>query len=270
MVRQYYVDELTEFSEKELKRVLQTVERPVCLLGGWAVHLYVNEGFQQEHERSYIGSRDIDIGFHIEPKWSESELRKKSIGRSLEKIEELGYTRSRFGYSQYFHRDTRERLTEEEASELPLHQTFEVFIDIIPDTTKLDNFEEAFGFRPPAEKLLTEAFKESYERLSQYVEWGVPGEVIIPEPGLLAAMKIRSIPHRDKDHKRVKDIADLHSILWYVEEYNEIKDKTHSFISDSDLQKLDKNMDSEIFENAANLLQIDISILEDSVSRLNF
>lgn len=66
MVRQYYVDEITDISEQELRPLCQTVEPPACLLGGWAVHLHVNDGFRSEYGREYIGSRDVDLGFHVD------------------------------------------------------------------------------------------------------------------------------------------------------------------------------------------------------------
>ena len=62
MVRQYYVPQVTELSEQELQAVFEAAQPPVCLLGGWAVHLHVTPGFRAEHGREYIGSRDIDIG----------------------------------------------------------------------------------------------------------------------------------------------------------------------------------------------------------------
>jgi hypothetical protein len=38
-----------------------------CLLGGWAVFLNVDEDFLRTTGRSYVGSRDIDIGFGLKP-----------------------------------------------------------------------------------------------------------------------------------------------------------------------------------------------------------
>ena len=40
-MRQYYVPQVTELSELELQAVFEAAEPPVCLLGGWAVHLHV-------------------------------------------------------------------------------------------------------------------------------------------------------------------------------------------------------------------------------------
>jgi hypothetical protein len=40
VVRQYYVPQVTELSERELHAVFDAAQ-PLCLLGGWAVHLHV-------------------------------------------------------------------------------------------------------------------------------------------------------------------------------------------------------------------------------------
>lgn len=44
----HYTDEITTFSENELERLLGLAAPPVCLLGGWAVHLHVTEPFEAE------------------------------------------------------------------------------------------------------------------------------------------------------------------------------------------------------------------------------
>jgi len=268
MVRQYYVDNVTEFSKNELETILGSAEPPVCLLGGWAVHLQVNKGFRREHGRDYIGSRDIDLGFHVDPSWGEDRLRDKPVGASMEEIEELGYSRSRFGFVKNFHRETGEKLSEDEANDLPLHETFEVFVDIIPDTSELGSFENVFGFRPPSEPLLVEAFNGGSEPLSGYVDWQLSDSVRIAESALLTAMKIRSAPDRDKDHKRVKDIADLHALLWYAKEFSEIKEEVTDYVTGEDLDRLERHTDPELFEKAANLLQVDSAVVSESVSRL--
>lgn len=113
--RSQYVEAVTILSEEELQDVISVAEPPVCLLGGWAVHLHVTDGFQEAHGRSYIGSRDIDLGVHIDPAWSVEDIQAAPVATTLERIEtELGYSRGRFGFYQQFHRETGERLTEEE------------------------------------------------------------------------------------------------------------------------------------------------------------
>jgi len=268
MIRQYYVNQVTELSNQELKSVINAAQPPVCLLGGWAVHLHVNEKFEDEHGRSYIGSRDIDLGIHVDPEMDAEELQEDTVGKTISNIQELGYTKSRFGFVQHFLRDTGEPISEEEANNHPIHEVFQVYIDIIPDTDELDQFREAFGFRPPAEPLLKPVFQEEEsEALDDYVPWNADEAVIVP-PELLAAMKIRSLPDRDKSHKQVKDTADLHALLWYTKDYNQISSETLSWVSDEDIERLEEAFNTGLAEEAADLLQTDQSTLEESIRRL--
>jgi hypothetical protein len=39
--------------------------------------------------------------------------------------------------------------------------------------------------------------------------------VVLPQPHVLVAMKLNSAPNRDKENKRIKDIADIYALLWY-------------------------------------------------------
>lgn len=269
MVRQYYVPQITELSEQELQTVFATAVPPICLLGGWAVHLQVTPGFRREHGREYIGSRDIDLGIHVNPAWTPKELAGNAIGATLEGIEDLGYTRSRFGFVQAFHREDNRRLTEREASSLAQHQLFNVYIDIIPDTAELENFREAFGFTPPAEPLLGPVFEnDGGEPLSEYVSWEIGEDVLIAPPELLAAMKICSLPDRDKSHKRVKDIADLHALLWYTTPYDEIREAVTGYVSEEEVTRVEEVVSEELFTEAAQLLQIDPAPLQESIRRL--
>lgn len=38
-----------------------------CLIGGWAVYESVNKRPEEDKGRQYAGSKDIDIGFHMDP-----------------------------------------------------------------------------------------------------------------------------------------------------------------------------------------------------------
>jgi hypothetical protein len=129
VVRQYYVPQITELSEQELHAVFEAVEPPVCLLGGWAVHLHVTPGFHSEHGREYIGSRDIDIGVHVDASWTGEDFSETPVGDSISAIEDLGYTKSRFGFVQHFLRDSQDRISEAKASEHSIHEVFQVYLD---------------------------------------------------------------------------------------------------------------------------------------------
>jgi len=54
-----------QISEKYLEKVFKLIKGNICLLGGWAAYYIVNRNFEKTTGRKYIGSRDIDIGFHI-------------------------------------------------------------------------------------------------------------------------------------------------------------------------------------------------------------
>lgn len=270
LVREYYADRLIRISEQELEKVLKVIEPPAALIGGWAVHFHVNDKFKEEQARDYIGSRDIDLGFKVDPTWKPSEIKEKAVGRSLRKIEELSCTKSRFGYEVNFHRETMNRLTEDDAKKLPMHQIFTVSVDILPDNQNLRNFEEAFGFQPPAEPLLKHVFeKERAKILKEYVVWELSDSVFIPNPEVLAVMKICSLPDREKGHKRAKDLADLYSILWYTEPYEEIREKVESLAPHEKLVRLEKSLNNEIFESAANLLRVEIDLIRSVINRLS-
>jgi hypothetical protein len=269
VVRQYYVPQITELSEQELHAVFEAVEPPVCLLGGWAVHLHVTPGFHSEHGREYIGSRDIDIGVHVDASWTGEDFSETPVGDSISAIEDLGYTKSRFGFVQHFLRDSQDRISEAKASEHSIHEVFQVYVDVIPDTTELDGFRDVFGFKPPAEPLLAPVFEDDKGRqLAEYVSWSPSAEKLIVSPEILAAMKIRSLPDRDKSHKRVKDVADLHALLWYVTNYTDMKTDALEYVSDSDVEQFSDAVDDSLFEDVATLLQIEPQLISDSITRL--
>lgn len=81
-------------------------------------------------------------------------------------------------------------------------------------------------------------------------------------------MKIRSLPDRDKSHKRVKDISDLHALLWYVKDYAQMKTITLEHVSDADLERLEEAIDETIYQSAAQLLQIEQKLIKGSIERL--
>ncbi len=268
-MRQYYVPQVTELSEQELQAVFEAANPPVCLLGGWAVHLLVSPGFHSEHGREYIGSRDIDIGVHVDASWTDEGFPESPVGDSISAIEALGYTKSRFGFVQHFLRDSQDRISEAEASEYSMHEVFQVYVDVIPDTTELDVFRDMFGFKPPAEPLLAPVFEQGKGgQLAEYVEWSPSDDKLIVPPELLAAMKVRSFPDRDKSHKRVKDIADLHALLWYVTDYAEMKTGALEYLSDPDLEQFADVVDDPVLEQAATLLGIEPQLISNSVNRL--
>ena len=65
----------TKTSQKQPEQIFKSLKGPACLLGGWAVYHIVNKNFEKTNGKPYIGSRDIDIGFHIDKNWTEKAAR---------------------------------------------------------------------------------------------------------------------------------------------------------------------------------------------------
>ena len=94
----------------------------------------------------------------------------------------------------------------------PSHLIFPLFVDLIVDTIPKD-FRTKFGFTPIDEPLLTWVFQK--KEYTQTKEFGK--KLLLPNPSLLLAMKINSLPDRDKDHKRIKDLCDIFALAWYTD-----------------------------------------------------
>jgi hypothetical protein len=268
--RGQYAETVTRLSEGELQDVLSVAKPPVCLLGGWAVHIHVTDGFRDAHGRDYIGSRDIDIGIHLDQQWTEETIADSPVAETLDRVEtRLGYSRGRFGFYQQFHRGTGERLNDARARKLASHNVFRVDVDVLPDTTQLEPFEDAFGFRPPAEPLLEPVFTDDTgEPLDEHVEWTVPGEVQIAPAATLAAMKVRALPDRDKSHKRLKDLADLHALLWYVTEYDDVKTVVQDHVTTDDVAAFEATVGTVLYDRTARLIDVDSTVIRQSIENL--
>jgi hypothetical protein len=197
-------------SEKQLEKLFKLLKGPICLLGGWAVYHIVNKNFEKANGRTYIGSRDIDIGFHINKDWTREQLRESSFVSAIEAIEGIGFRSVSFRLVKDFDIDTGKELTPEESVKLPLHRVFQLFIDPIVDYIH-PNIKDLLGFVPIDEPLLSLLFQHK-----MYATTNIFGrKVMLPKPEALLAMKLNSALQRDKEHKRIKDIADTYALLWY-------------------------------------------------------
>ncbi len=77
----------TDTSFDYLEKIIKILEEPICILGGWGVYLTVNEKFKEDMGLNYLGSRDIDLGFHINPSLNEKELSRSTIKKALDNLE---------------------------------------------------------------------------------------------------------------------------------------------------------------------------------------
>lgn len=224
----------TDISHKILKTVIASLEEPICLLGGWAVYLHVNKNFKKETGREYIGSRDIDLGFHLEPDWNESQLRSSTLARSMQTIEKLGFKAVGFRYLKEFHTESYEELDRSKLLQTPSHFVFPLYIDPIVDIIP-PLFHRVFRFHPVDEPLLKRVFSNPSNRK---ITKSLGKNLWLPKTHVLLATKLNSLTGRDKEHKKLKDIADIFALLWYSDtEIQDIRSDLREFVDSKDIKQ---------------------------------
>lgn len=200
----------TDISRKILMSITDALKQPPCLLGGWAVFRIVNQSFRESKGRDYLGSRDIDIGFHLDPNASPEHLKKSDFAAAIATLESTDFELVGYRLVKHFEIDTHKELTIEEAKRKPSHEMFDVYVDPIVDILPA-NAKLAFGFIPIDEPILAHVFAgkggQSVEIFGRTVQ--------LPMPYLLLATKLRSVLNRDKVHKRIKDLADIYAVAWH-------------------------------------------------------
>lgn len=185
---------------------------PIVLAGGWGVWATVTQRFQAEHGTPYIGSRDADFGFTVNPAWTLRELRASTYAKALAKIEQLGYHPSgTTRYCRWIHYQTGRDLTESDARRVPTHDLIQLFVDPMVDAIH-PRHTEVFKIKPLDAPLLRPVFSSPEHRTESDL-FGT--NVWIPDPSTLLAMKFASFPERNKDDKAVKDLCDAYAVAWY-------------------------------------------------------
>ncbi|MDE1767095.1 MAG: nucleotidyl transferase AbiEii/AbiGii toxin family protein [Thaumarchaeota archaeon] len=202
------------------------MKEPVCLLGGWAVYLTVNAKFNKTNGRNYLGSRDIDLGFHIDPNWSSTELEKSAFAQSIKILKARGFNGLGSRFVKYYDINTKKELSEVESRKKPSYEMFQLYVDPM-----VDNIHKAaqkiVGFPLLDESLLSHVFVG--QKFTSLSEFG--GKFRLPTPEILIATKLKSVPSRNKDDKRIKDISDIYALLWYSEdEFLELKQKVQQIL----------------------------------------
>jgi hypothetical protein len=114
-----YMEREIEASEDYLRQVVQSIEEPVVVLGGWAVRFLVNEGYFGMTGREYLGSRDIDIGFCMK----EQSLDQTAFDQAYHVlVHDMGFRPLSFRLFKEVHSETGETLDEDTARRLPSHE----------------------------------------------------------------------------------------------------------------------------------------------------
>ena len=202
----------TEQSFTYLKKVVESLDEPICLLGGWAVYLTLNKKYQAQFKKEYLGSRDVDLGFHIEE--NATDFSKTAFRKAIIKLESEGFREVNGRLLKPLDLSTGVELTPEQAAKKPQYEINNMYVDLLTDCipeklkkeTKMSILDESFlyyVFSNPANR----------EELI-----GFGKKLWLPKPWLLLATKIKALPGRTKDHKRQKDIADIAGLLLFSRE----------------------------------------------------
>lgn len=200
----------TETSFEYLKKVIIKLEEPVCLLGGWAVYLIVNNNFNKAMHRDYIGSRDIDLAFHVDKKWSIDELKKSSIANALTVLEkEMGFKPLSYRLFKQFHIDEKVEISDEKAKTIPTHLLFPLYVDLMVDNLH-PKFKEVIGLYALDEPLMRFLFEGRRKVINLFNR-----KIWVPNPALLLATKLNSVSNRDKEYKKIKDVCDIYALMSY-------------------------------------------------------
>jgi hypothetical protein len=253
-----YDDFEVMISRRYLDKITEVLDEPIVMLGGWAVYLSVNENYRKVTGREYIGSRDIDLGFHMgESSKSQTLI---DVIDTLEK--ELGFSPLSFRFLKEVHRETGLELDQETARRTPSYDIFPLYVDLIVDHIPY-NFKETYGFNPVDETLLKRIFENENER-SEITFLGK--NLWLPSPNVLLATKVKSYPSRDKEHKRIKDMCDIISLLLFSKGWT--KDTVVKLVGKEVFQKFKDILREEDMIEASGIIGIEMDLVKNAINKM--
>jgi len=172
-------------------------------------YLLVNEPYKAITGRNYLGSRDVDLGFSM----GAGDLRTSPFAHAMEVLtRDLGFRPISFRFMKEIDSETGETLDPDIAKRLPMYRIFQMYVDLVVDSVP-GHFRETFGFVPPDEPLLSRVFASPEDRVEARA---FRTTIWMPTPSMLLRMKLRSFPNRNKEHKKVKDLADIAALQLYA------------------------------------------------------
>ncbi len=242
-----YLEFETRTSYKYLKQVISALEEPICILGGWAVFLHVNNNFQKAQGRQYLGSRDIDLGFHLNKNSTVEQMKNSALAKSLDILQnKLNFKSVSFRLLKEVHTETEEEI--EAGKIIPAHFIFPMYVDVLVDNIPA-KFKDFFRFQPADEPLLRFAFDDGEYR-EELKEYGK--KLWLPKSELLLATKLNAFKMRDKEHKKIKDLCDIFALLWYSKEKpQELKKKVTQFLPSKNIPKIISIIDEVDYQKAS-------------------
>lgn len=129
-------------------------------------------------------------------------------------------------FVKYYDIDTKKELTEEEVKRKRPYEMFQLCVDLMGDNQHADT-HKILGFPLLDESLLSHVFIG--QKFISLTEFG--GKFTLPTPEIMIAMKLKSVPNRTKDDKRIKDISDIYALSWYSDvKFQELKQKVQQIL----------------------------------------
>lgn len=251
----------TEIPQSVLSRVVAAIPAPACLLGGWAVYYTVNSRYRADTGKSYHGSRDIDLGFHLERDATAESLRGSALAGAIDALKGMGFRSMGVRLFKEYHRETRLVLSEAKAKRTPSYNIFHLYVDLLVDNVP-GGIKKAIGFTPFDEKMLANVFGG---RMFRAID-ELPARVILPDPAVLLAMKAASLPARTKDHKKHKDIMDMYALIWHSGvPAMALRRDVSGLVPDGGMARAISSIEGRDYEQAADALGVDREGLESVI-----
>ncbi len=142
----------------------------------------------------------------------------------------------------------------EDATRAPSYEIFDLFVDPVVDQIH-PKTHEILGFTSIDEPLLEHVFIKHAPRMIAFHG----RHVLLPLPHVLLATKLRSVRQRDKQHKRIKDIADIYALSWYSDEKLEsVKTVLSTILRPQEIKTVVDSFSKEDLGTVSNVTGIEI------------
>ncbi len=182
----------TDLSFEYLNKIAKI--RDVLIIGGWAVHLYVNENYRRAFGIDYLKSRDIDIYIKLQ-----------DISSFIKEVKKLEFMPSSyfFRYELIYSRSKNRVIDEKEAKKQPIHDLVYVFLDLFTNKES----EKAWGIN-----IFNKATVININNIN------------VVDINTLLELKCFSFFEREKLDKEFKDACDIYALLIYSEKKFKLSD----------------------------------------------
>ena len=135
---------------------------------------------------------------------------------------------------------------------MPSYNIFNLYVDPIVDHVT-PQIAQVLKINPIDEPLLAQVFeKKRYKTINAF---GV--NLMLPNAEVLLATKINSVLKRQKDHKRIKDVADIYALIWHSGTRTPVlRDELSHILDEEQIKDVLSQLTEQDYEVAANALGV--------------